>query len=84
MKLGLHLYDFSWPQGASQLGSTLVRIAQTAEAAGFDRISTVDHVWQSHYLGGPEHEAPNRRQVKRRKEEFRQKQRGRQRDAHVR
>jgi len=59
MKLGLHLYDFSWPQGASQLGSTLVRIAQTAEAAGFDRISTVDHVWQSHYLGGPEHEEPS-------------------------
>jgi len=59
MKLGLHLYDFSWPQGASQLGPTLVRIAQAAEAAGFDRISTVDHVWQSHYLGGPEHEVPS-------------------------
>ena len=59
MKLGLHLYDFSWPQGASQLGPTLVRIAQTAEAARFDRISTVDHVWQSHYLGGPEHEVPS-------------------------
>jgi alkanesulfonate monooxygenase SsuD/methylene tetrahydromethanopterin reductase-like flavin-dependent oxidoreductase (luciferase family) len=50
MKPGLHLYDFSWPGGASQLGPTLVKIAQTAEAAGFDRIGTVDHVWQSHYL----------------------------------
>jgi F420-dependent oxidoreductase-like protein len=59
MKLGLHLYDFSWPGDARQLGSTLVRIAQAAEAAGFDRISTVDHVWQSHYLGGPEHEVPS-------------------------
>ncbi len=58
MKLGLHLYDFSWPQGASQLGQSLARIAQTAEAAGFDRISVIDHVWQSHYLGGPEHEVP--------------------------
>src|SRR5947208_3824768 len=56
MKLGLHLYDFSWPGGASQLGPTLVKIAQTAEAWGFDRLSTMDHVWQSHYLGGPEHE----------------------------
>jgi F420-dependent oxidoreductase-like protein len=56
MKLGLHLYDFSWPQGASQLGPTLAQIAQVAETAGFDRISTVDHVWQSHYLGGPERE----------------------------
>jgi F420-dependent oxidoreductase-like protein len=59
MKLGLHLYDFSWPGGASQLGPTLVQIAQAAEAAGFDRISTIDHVWQSHYLGGPEHEVPS-------------------------
>ena len=59
MKLGLHLYDFSWPGGASQLAPTLVQIAHTAEAAGFDRIGTVDHVWQSHYLGGPEHEVPS-------------------------
>jgi F420-dependent oxidoreductase-like protein len=59
MKLGLHLYDFSWPGGADQLGPTLVQIAQTAEAAGFDRIGTVDHVWQSHYLGGPAHEVPS-------------------------
>ena len=56
MKLGLHIYDFTWPGGASQLGPTLVKIAQTAEAWGFDRIGTMDHVWQSHYLGGPERE----------------------------
>jgi len=56
MKLGLHLYDFSWPGGARKQGPTLVQIAQAAETAGFDRISTVDHVWQSHYLGGPERE----------------------------
>ncbi|HLI87391.1 MAG TPA: LLM class F420-dependent oxidoreductase [Ktedonobacteraceae bacterium] len=56
MKLGLHIYDFSWPGGGSQIGPTLVRIAQAAEAAGFDRISTMDHVWQSRYLGGPERE----------------------------
>ncbi|HEX6551649.1 MAG TPA: LLM class F420-dependent oxidoreductase [Ktedonobacteraceae bacterium] len=59
MKLGLHLYDFSWSGGASQLGPTLVQIAQAAESWGFDRISTIDHVWQSHYLGGPEHEVPS-------------------------
>jgi alkanesulfonate monooxygenase SsuD/methylene tetrahydromethanopterin reductase-like flavin-dependent oxidoreductase (luciferase family) len=56
MKLGLHLYDFTWPEGAHKLGSTLTRIAQAAETAGFGRISTIDHVWQSHYLGGPERE----------------------------
>src|SRR2546423_1115301 len=42
MKLGLHIYDFTWPGGASQLGPTLVKIAQTAEAWGFDRIGTMD------------------------------------------
>jgi F420-dependent oxidoreductase-like protein len=56
MKLGLHLYDFHWPKGASQLGSTLAQIAQTAETCGFDRISVTDHVWQSHYVGGAERE----------------------------
>jgi len=59
MKLGLGLNDFTWPGGASQFGPTLVQIAQSAEDAGFDRISTVDHVWQSHYLGGPAHEVPS-------------------------
>ncbi len=56
MKLGLHIYDFTWPEGARQLGPTLVKIAQTADAWGFDRISVGDHVWQSPYLGGPERE----------------------------
>src|SRR5712691_4657199 len=56
MKLGLHVNDVSWPGGAGQLGPTLVKIAQTADAWGFDRISLGDHVWQSHYLGGPERE----------------------------
>jgi F420-dependent oxidoreductase-like protein len=56
MKLGLHINDFSWPGGASQLGPTLVQIAQAADAWGFDRLSVGDHVWQSPYLGGPERE----------------------------
>ena len=56
MKLGLHIYDVRWPGGASQLGSTLARIAQAADAWGFDRIGVPDHVWQGRYLGGPERE----------------------------
>jgi F420-dependent oxidoreductase-like protein len=56
MKLGLHLSDFTWQGGTDQIGPTLVRIAQAADAAGFDRISIIDHVWQSPHLGGPEHE----------------------------
>jgi F420-dependent oxidoreductase-like protein len=56
MKLGLHLSDFTWPGGASQISPTLATIARVADTWGFDRISVVDHVWQSPYLGGPDHE----------------------------
>jgi len=56
VKLGLHIKDISRPGGASQLGPTPVKIAQAADAGGFDRISVGDHVWQSHYLGRPERE----------------------------
>lgn len=56
MKLGLHLYDFHWPGGTSQIGPTLARIAQVADICGFDCISVTDHVWQSHYVGGAERE----------------------------
>jgi len=56
MKLGLQIYDLTWPVEANQLGPTLVKIAQAADAAEFDRVSVGDHVWQSHYLGGPERE----------------------------
>jgi F420-dependent oxidoreductase-like protein len=33
-----------------------MRIARTAEAAGFDRLSVMDHVWQIGVIGPPEHE----------------------------
>jgi F420-dependent oxidoreductase-like protein len=56
MKLGLHINDMSWPGGANQMSPTLIKIAQAADAGGFDRLSVGDHVWQSHYLGGPERE----------------------------
>lgn len=56
MKLGLHIYDLSWPVEANQFSPTLVKIAQAADTAGFDRVSLGDHVWQSRYLGGPERE----------------------------
>src|SRR5260370_41507697 len=59
MKLGLHIYDYTWPGGAGQLGPTLFKISQAAEAGGFDRISVRDHVCKSHYLGGPEREVPS-------------------------
>jgi alkanesulfonate monooxygenase len=46
MKLGLHIADFTYPAGSSNLADDLVAIAQTAEAQGFAKISVMDHVWQ--------------------------------------
>src|ERR1700756_1832934 len=56
MKLGLHISDFTWPGGAPELRSRLGEIVQRAEAAGVDRISVMDHVWQIGHIGPPEHE----------------------------
>lgn len=56
MKLGLHVSDFTWPGGPSELASKLSQIAQLAEDAGFDRLSVMDHLWQIHMVGPPEHE----------------------------
>jgi F420-dependent oxidoreductase-like protein len=54
MKLGLHVSDFTWPGGRASLGADLATIAQTAEAAGFDRISVMDHFFQIQMIGPPE------------------------------
>jgi F420-dependent oxidoreductase-like protein len=56
MKLGLHIADFTWPNGPDALARDLTRVATTAEDAGFSRISVMDHVWQIRGLGPPEHE----------------------------
>lgn len=54
MKLGLHVSNFSWPGGAAELGDKVGQVAVAAEAAGFDRISVMDHVWQIVMIGPPE------------------------------
>ena len=56
MKLGLHISDFTWSGGPTDLGEDIARIAVAAEDAGFDRVSVMDHVWQIHMIGPPEHE----------------------------
>jgi F420-dependent oxidoreductase-like protein len=56
VKLGLHLPDFTWPNGPSRLASDLGAVAQAADNAGFDRLSVMDHVWQIGNVGPPEHE----------------------------
>lgn len=56
MKLGLHVSNFTWPGGPPELAAKLSEIAQVAEDVGFDRLSVMDHVWQIHVIGPPEHE----------------------------
>jgi F420-dependent oxidoreductase-like protein len=56
MKIGLHIADFTWPAGPPALASDLGRVVVAAEDAGFARISVMDHVWQIHVIGPPEHE----------------------------
>ena len=56
MKLGLHVPDFTWPNGPSELGNDLGAVAKAADGAGFDRLSVMDHVWQIGIVGPPEHE----------------------------
>jgi F420-dependent oxidoreductase-like protein len=56
MKLGLHIPDFTWPDGPPRLGAQLAEVASAADEAGFDRLSVMDHVWQIGHNGPPEHE----------------------------
>ena len=56
MKLGLHIANFTWPDGPSRLGPLLGDIASAADEAGFERISVMDHLWQISVIGPPEDE----------------------------
>ncbi len=56
MRIGLHIPDFTWPDGPAALGKELARVASAADDAGIDRISVMDHVWQIGLVGPPEHE----------------------------
>jgi alkanesulfonate monooxygenase len=56
MHIGLHLADFTFPGGPRTLGRDLADVAKAAEAAGFNRLSVMDHVWQIEVIGPPEHE----------------------------
>ena len=56
MQIGLQIPDFSWPGGPSRLGTELATVARTADEAGFDFISVMDHFFQIGVLGPPERE----------------------------
>jgi F420-dependent oxidoreductase-like protein len=54
MKLGLQIPSFTLPAGAPGLASTLVRIGQAAEEAGFASLWVMDHFFQIDMIGKPE------------------------------
>src|SRR4051794_36969113 len=54
MELGLHLSNFTYPDGPPAMADDLARIAKTAEDVGFSKLSVMDHVWQIQAVGPPE------------------------------
>ncbi len=54
MKIGVHLANFTYPNGLRALRDDLTRIVVTAEEQGFDRISVMDHLWQIPVVGPQE------------------------------
>jgi F420-dependent oxidoreductase-like protein len=54
MKLGLQISSFTWPGGAAEIGPTLARVAETADAVGFDSLWVMDHFYQIRGVGRPE------------------------------
>ena len=56
MEFGLHIADFTWTGGPSQLGPALAAHARNAEAAGIHRITVMDHFWQLPGIGPEHHE----------------------------
>ena len=56
MKIGVHVPDLTYPGGPRTLGADLARIAEGADAAGVDRLSVMDHVWQIPNVGPVDHD----------------------------
>jgi F420-dependent oxidoreductase-like protein len=56
VKVGLQVPDFSWPGGPARLGPDLATVARTADDAGFEFISVMDHFFQIGAVGPPEHD----------------------------
>ncbi|HEY1920074.1 MAG TPA: LLM class F420-dependent oxidoreductase [Streptosporangiaceae bacterium] len=56
MKIGLQIPDFTWPGGPARLGADLTAIARTADDAGFEFISVMDHFFQIRGVGPSEND----------------------------
>jgi F420-dependent oxidoreductase-like protein len=54
VKIGLQIPDFSWPGGPQRLGADLAAVARTADDAGFEFVSVMDHLFQIPVVGPAE------------------------------
>src|SRR4249919_767570 len=54
MQLGLHIPNFTYPDGPPALARDLAYAAGAAEEAGFTKLSVMDHIWQIGVVGPPE------------------------------
>src|SRR5262249_50941750 len=58
LKIGLQIPSFTWQGGPDHLGADLATIVRTADQAGFDSVSVMDHFFQIRGFGPPEREMP--------------------------
>ena len=56
MKVGLQIPDYTWPGGPGSLGADLAAVARTADDAGFEFISVMDHFFQIPVVGPADRE----------------------------
>ena len=56
MQVGLQVPDFNWPGGPPRLGADLATVARTADEAGFEFISVMDHFFQIGAVGPADHD----------------------------
>ncbi|MEO8541500.1 MAG: LLM class F420-dependent oxidoreductase [bacterium] len=56
MKLGIHISNFTYGVPVEELGAKIAEIASGADAAGFERLSVMDHYFQIPPVGPAENE----------------------------
>jgi F420-dependent oxidoreductase-like protein len=56
MKLGVHVSNFTWPDGPAAIAGDLTAVVSAAEEQGFTMLSVMDHVWQIGHIGPPEND----------------------------
>jgi F420-dependent oxidoreductase-like protein len=54
MRLGVHLVNFTLPDGPASIGPTIAAVGRASEEAGIDNLSFMDHYFQLEFFSGPD------------------------------